>query len=187
MNALKFELHAAWLIYLRFWIYTVPAPKLLILRTLLHREKKSNPRNSVPDLDPWIRKFYGPSGSFHHQAKIVTKTFISTVFVTYLLVYDFLSLKNEVNVPSKSKKKIWQKIFFCLRLEGRWRKEQDPEPDPLVRGTNPRIRIHTNVSRIRNTALVIRDILLATGCRGTTVQAQVQLLLCHRLWSRGKG
>jgi hypothetical protein len=26
------------------------------------------------------------------------------------------------------------------------------EPDPLVRGTDPRIRIRTNISRIRNTA-----------------------------------
>jgi hypothetical protein len=31
---------------------TVPATKLLILRTLLHREQKSNHWNSVPDLDP---------------------------------------------------------------------------------------------------------------------------------------
>jgi hypothetical protein len=37
-------------------------------------------------------------GSFHHQAKIVRKTLIPTVL---LLVCDFLSLKNDVNVPSK--------------------------------------------------------------------------------------
>jgi hypothetical protein len=45
-----------------------------------------------------------------------------------------------------------EKIIFCLRLEGRSRKEQDPEPDPLVKGTNPQIRIRTKVSRIRNAA-----------------------------------
>ncbi len=31
--------------------------------------------------------------------------------------------------------------IFCWRLEGHWRKEQDPEPDPLVKGTDPRIQI----------------------------------------------
>ncbi len=30
--------------------------------------------------------------------------------------------------------------------------DQDPEPDPLVRCTDPRIRIRTTMSRIRNTA-----------------------------------
>jgi hypothetical protein len=34
-----------------------------------------------------------------HQAEIVSKTFIPTVS---LILYDFLSLKNDVNVPSKS-------------------------------------------------------------------------------------
>ncbi len=38
---------------------------------------------------------------------------------------------------------------FCL--EGHLRKEQHPEPDPFVKGTNPRIRIHTVMSWIRNT------------------------------------
>jgi hypothetical protein len=43
------------------------------------------------------------SGSdyFYHQEKIVRKTLIPTVFS---LLYDFLSLKNDVNVASKSKK-----------------------------------------------------------------------------------
>ncbi len=43
-----------------------------------------------------------------------------------------------------------QKKYFCLRLEGHWRKEQDPYP--LVRGTDPQIRIRTKMSRIRNTS-----------------------------------
>ncbi len=30
-------------------------------------------------------------------------------------------------------------------------KNQDPDPDPLVRGTDPRIRIRTKMLRIRNT------------------------------------
>jgi hypothetical protein len=60
-----------------------------------------------------IRIFFGPpgsgsvsqrygSGSFYPQAKIVRKTLISTVLQ---LLNDFLSLKNDVNVPSKSIKK----------------------------------------------------------------------------------
>jgi hypothetical protein len=51
-------------------------------------------------LDPYLLvKRYG-SGSFHHQAKIVRKTLIPTVL---RLHYDFLYLKNYVNVPSKSR------------------------------------------------------------------------------------
>jgi hypothetical protein len=41
------------------------------------------------------------SGSFYHQAKIERKTLIPTVL---RLPFDFLSLKNDVNVPSKSNK-----------------------------------------------------------------------------------
>jgi hypothetical protein len=52
-----------------------------------------------------ISQRYG-SGSFCHHAKKVRKTSIPTVF---LLLFYFLSLKNDVNVPSKSNK---QKNFF---------------------------------------------------------------------------
>ncbi len=52
-------------------------------------------------------------------------------------------------------KEISIKIIFGRRLEGHWQKEQDPEPDPLVEVTDPRIsiriRIRTNMSRIRDT------------------------------------
>ncbi len=50
-----------------------------------------------------------------------------------------------------------QKVF-CWHLDGHWRKEQDPyqhpEPDPLFRGMDPRIRIRilTKMSWIRHTA-----------------------------------
>jgi hypothetical protein len=47
------------------------------------------------------------SGSFHHQAKIVRKTLISTVL---RLLYD-LSLKNDLDVPSTRNKQ--KKILFC--------------------------------------------------------------------------
>ncbi len=49
--------------------------------------------------------FFGPpgsgSGSCYHQAKIVRKTLIPTVLWN---LFDFLSLKNDGNVPSKSNK-----------------------------------------------------------------------------------
>ncbi len=44
-----------------------------------------------------ISQRYG-SRSFYHQVKILRKTLIPTVL---RLLYDFLSLKNDVNVPSK--------------------------------------------------------------------------------------
>jgi hypothetical protein len=48
----------------------------------------------LPDPDPLVK---GIDSDPYHQAKIVRKT----CFVTSL---DFLSLKNDVNVPSKSDK-----------------------------------------------------------------------------------
>jgi hypothetical protein len=47
------------------------------------------------------------SGSFYYQAKIVRNTLIPNVF---RLLYEFLSLKNDVNVAPKSEK---QKNFSC--------------------------------------------------------------------------
>jgi hypothetical protein len=80
-----------------------------------------------PDPDPPDPHVFGPpgsgsgsisqrygsgSGSFYHHAKIVRKTLI---FVT---LFDFLSLKNDVNVPVLSKsnkqKKLCKKIGFLL-------------------------------------------------------------------------
>ncbi len=51
-----------------------------------------------PNPDPDSHVFGPPSpGSFYHKAKIVRKTLISTVL---RLLFDFLSLKNYVSVPS---------------------------------------------------------------------------------------
>jgi hypothetical protein len=56
----------------------------------------------VPDPDPLIRHGSGSrsgfgSGSFYHSVKIVRKTLIPICDT-----FDILSLKNDVNVPSKS-------------------------------------------------------------------------------------
>jgi hypothetical protein len=78
---------------------------------------------SVEDPDPSHPHVFGPprsgsesisqrhgsgsgSGSFYNQAKIVRKTLIPTVL---LLLFEFLSLKNDLTVSSKGNK---QKIFF---------------------------------------------------------------------------
>jgi hypothetical protein len=54
------------------------------------------------------------AGSFNQQAKTVRKTLILTVLC---LLVDFLSLKNYVNVPSKSKKqKFFYKNFFFVGI-----------------------------------------------------------------------
>ncbi len=45
--------------------------------------------------------------------------------VTSLLLFIIEDI-NDVNVPSKIKKQENKKLIFCLRLEGHWRKEQDP-------------------------------------------------------------
>ncbi len=72
--------------------------------------------------------------------------------------YNFLSLKNDLNVGSKStviSKKIYNSDFFSCHLEGHGRKYQDPNPDldPLVRGADPD---HTKMSRTRNTDFFLR-------------------------------
>jgi hypothetical protein len=73
--------------------------------------------SSVPDPnpDPPDPHVFGPpgSGSFYQQAKIVRKPLIPTVC-------DFLPLKNDVNVPSKSNKQknLYKKLVSCWHLEG---------------------------------------------------------------------
>jgi hypothetical protein len=68
-------------------------------------------KTSVPDQDPHVfgppgsgsisQRYGSGSGSFYHQANIVRKTLIPTVLS---LILDFLSFKNDVNIPLKSNK-----------------------------------------------------------------------------------
>ncbi len=101
---------------------------------------------SVTDPDPY-RYFSGPPGSGSintnthpdpapNQAKLVRKILSPTGL---WLLYDILSSKNDIDVAWKSNKQ----NFFTCHLEGHWRKNQDPVPNPdlLVRATDPRIRI----------------------------------------------
>ncbi len=102
---------------------------------------------SIPDPDPPIHMFLGlpdpdpisqryGSRPFYHQAKIVRKNLIRTVL---WLLLDFLPSKKDVNAPSKYNK------------HKNLQQDPDPNPDPLVRGMDPRIRIHSKMSWIRNT------------------------------------
>ncbi len=134
---------------------------------------KTIPFFSVPDPDQQDPNVFGTpgfasgSGFFDQQAK-KRKTLISTIL---WLLYVFLSLKNYVNVPSKrNKHKHLEKTNYILLTS--WRSltkragsgaEPDPHPDPLVKGTDPRIRIRIRIrikiSRIRNTAIFTHHVL----------------------------
>jgi hypothetical protein len=77
----------------------------------------------------------------------------------FVTLFDFLSLKNVVNVASKSNKQknCVKKQFFTgiLKVNDANSRIRIQDPDPLVRGMDPRIRIriHSKMSWIPNTAL----------------------------------
>jgi hypothetical protein len=98
-------------------------------------------RQSLAVLGIRIRRIcyvFGPPGSafgsVSHKYRAASGSFCHR---------DFLSLKNDVNVPV-FRIRIRFRMFLAL---------PDPHLDPLVRGADPRIRIwiHTKMSRIHNT------------------------------------
>ncbi len=106
---------------------------------------------SDPNPEPSDPYAFGPPGSGSGSSK---KNLIPIVL---WLLFDFLSLKNYVNVPSKSNK---QKNLFKknVLLLASWRsmtKIAGSGSITVVRGMDPgiqiRIRIHTKMSWIRNT------------------------------------
>ncbi len=99
----------------------------------------------------WIRICWS---SFYHQAKKARKPFIPTIL---WLLYDFLSLKNDVNVSSKSNKQknLEEKNCFLLASLRSMTKIAGSGAESIVRGTDPRIR--TKMSRIRNTVEQVLD------------------------------
>ncbi len=68
----------------------------------------------LPDPDPHVfgppgsgstsQRYGSGSGSFYHHAKIVRKNLIEVDSYYFVTLFDFLSLKNDVNVPSKRNK-----------------------------------------------------------------------------------
>jgi hypothetical protein len=88
--------------------------------------------------DPFFLDLPDPCPFLFEQIWILLFSFVTKPWLlptVMRLLYDFLSLKNDVNVPSKSDT---QKNFCASVLKVN---DQDPDPDPLVRGTDPQIRI----------------------------------------------
>ncbi len=83
--------------------HTLMLKPVFRIRIRIHRIKKVL---GAPGSGSTTQSYESGSGSFYHQAKIVRKTLIPSVL---WLLLDFLSLKNYVNVLSKSNK---QKNFF---------------------------------------------------------------------------
>ncbi len=94
---------------------------MLLKRASRGRDPDPLVRDEDPDPDPSIIK------------QKFKKTFSPTVF---LLLYDFLSLKSYVNVPSKIISKLEKIIIFCCCIESH-RRNSRVGLDPLVRGTDP--------------------------------------------------
>ncbi len=99
----------------------------------------------------WIR-IRIPLSSCKNSKKNLDSYYCATLF-------DFLSLENYVNVPLNSnmqKKMFKQKLFFIgiLKVNDEKSRIRIQDPDPLVRDMDPRIRIriHSKMSWIRNTA-----------------------------------
>jgi hypothetical protein len=56
----------------------------------------------LPNPDPLSQRYRSGSGSLYHRAKIVGKKNLESY--SFVIFYDFLSLKTDVNVSSKSNK-----------------------------------------------------------------------------------
>jgi hypothetical protein len=98
------------------------------------------------DPDPQDPYVFGPPGSGSGSISTRYESGSGSLIPNDLrLLYDFLSLKNYVNVASKSKKakNLEKKIIFVDVL-----KVTDPNPDPntSVRGMDPQSRIRTKIS-----------------------------------------
>ncbi len=82
-----------------------------------------------------IRTRYGfGSGSFNHQAKLVRNTLIPTLF---WLLYDFLSVKNYVNVASKSNKPSWRSLTKIAGSGSVSQRYGSADQDPYQNVTDP--------------------------------------------------
>ncbi len=104
----------------------------------------------------WASRLRIGSESYYHQAKKRKKNLNSYCFVTFF----YFSFENDVHVPSKSNKQnffFFNQVFFGIlgRSMTKIAPDPHPDPDPLVRGMDPRIqiriRIHPKMSWIRNT------------------------------------
>jgi hypothetical protein len=134
--------------------------------------------NSGADPDPYV---LGPPGSgfFHHQAKIERKTLIPTVL---WLLYDFWFLKNDVDARVRIRIKTSQirntgEGSNCSTV-GYLRRILLASSRSITNSTNSRIRVHwskaririrSNISRIRKTGferyLLLQNVKRQRQCR----------------------
>ncbi len=97
-----------------------PTPKLWRFKTIyLTSVPDPDPHGFGPPVSGSISQRYG-SRSFYQQSKNSK----ALILIVLWIPLDFLSLKNDVNVPSKSikQKNFVKKLVFCWHLEGQWRK-----------------------------------------------------------------
>jgi hypothetical protein len=87
-----------------------------------------------------------------------------------------MDVQKEISIKTLRK----TNIFVSVPKVTDERKEQDPEPDPLVKGTDPRIRIRirTKMSRIQNIGGNRVDFLIIFLC---STLLHVSTLKFHRV------
>ncbi len=136
------------------------------------------------------QRYGSGAGSFYHQAKIVRKTLIPTVL---WLLFDFLSLKNDLNVPLKSnKQKTSQKISFLLafwrlmtKIKGSWSRSGffsqghgSADPDPTKCHGSATLA-GTQVPRRHSCVTPVKDF-ENSRCESRTTARQHALLICQK-------
>ncbi len=151
-----------------------------------------------PVLRIWIRigriHVFGPPGSesgsesFCHHAKIVRKTLIPTVS---RLLFDFLSLKNDVNVPSKSNK---QKNFLMswrslTKIAGSGsitisQNYRSADPHPYQNFMDPRATLGETFNFLQPIASMIQ--VKSTFKRFVNIAALLNCIRIHRVWNLRK-
>jgi hypothetical protein len=111
----------------------------------LHSANKKIPTEEDRDADPSDPYVFGPPGS---RSGSIIQRYGSALLSSYknskknldsycfVILFDFLSLKNDVNLPSKSNKNFFVKIKFFVGIL-------------KVNDENSRIRIHQSETWIR--------------------------------------
>ncbi len=137
----------------------------------------------LPDHDPslFVRIWILTSSS-----RTVRKNLIYTIL---WLLHDFLSLKTDVNVPSKSNKKknFWKEnLFFVWHFKSHWRKKQDPNPDreldPYQNVTDPQQR-HRYSFRQNINEFFSADVKAVKQLK----QVRLRPFLCEGIWKLDGG
>ncbi len=75
--------------------------------------------------------------------------------------------------------KLRRKIIFRWRLDGHWQKEQDPVPDPLLKRTDPRIRIRICTKMSRSWILLSNVRTRGSGSGSVPKMSQIRITALH--------